>query len=164
MNHENIWKAVAKPFSLTAEFRIWSNLPKYFCSDPHHQSHNIYNAHVAGFSAIICLMTKKIAAKTKSGLLLVLFYVANQIGHRNSIRGGVQPYLIFVLFSTLANFKAWKFSTQKCANLRQNSVNHHSRAKFHICFKQCKQQIMRRMGRLTPPPWAFTVCKITHCV
>ena len=51
-------------------------------------------------------------------------------------------YLIFVIFYTttfwglkILHSKVRKFATNSAS--RQNSVNHHSRAKFHIYFTQC---------------------------
>ena len=56
-------------------------------------------------------------------------------------------YLIFVIFFTLADFEAWKFYTQKCINLRQNSVNYTLCVNLHTVYMKL-----------------HSVCKITHCM
>ena len=71
----------------------------------------------------------------------------------------------YLSFFTLTYFEAWKFYTQKCVNLQQklsrdNSVNHHIKAKFHIYFSVlifvCKlHTVCVKLG---------TLSKTTHCM
>ena len=83
----------------------------------------------------------------------------------------INTYLIFVIFYT-TTFSCY---TQKCVNsrqiflamkiaLRQNSVNHHSRAKLYTLCKITHHVKNYTPGVKSHTVWKNTMCKITHPV
>ena len=73
----------------------------------------------------------------------------------------IGPYLIFVLFCTLADSKGWKLYTEKCANLRQKL----SRDKTAwITTEEQNFTYIYQTVQITQYEKFYTACKIIQCV
>ena len=84
--------------------------PKIFCSQSQKGAFLVYYFHVFVFAFVNVKDKYEKNAK----------YTGKSSGPTiSNHETGKKAYLIFVIFFTLAYFKAWKFYTQKCVNSRQ---------------------------------------------